>query len=184
VLGVGAEPEHDGSAVCHLRRETAQDGLEGARLDERHDVAGDQDQVEPRAEVEVAEPGEVGDPPVQAGRLLAGHRDHRGVDVDTHDVVPPLGQTYGDPPGATPGVEHPRRCREQPLDEAGLPVHVATGCRDPAESLGVPAGVVVAGAGAGDVLPPGHGVTVADGIAGRVGRGVGVGVGSGVVTSM
>ena len=57
--------------------------------------------------------GEVGDAPVEVGRLGAGDLDHRGVDVAADDVVALLGQPDGDPPGAAAGVEHPGRRRRR-----------------------------------------------------------------------
>jgi hypothetical protein len=78
-----------------------------------HQVAGQEDQVEPVGEVEVLDPAPVRPGPPHVGEHL------RGV-VDGDDVVAQRGQRVGDPPGAGAEVEDPCAGTGQAVHQFGF----------------------------------------------------------------
>ena len=133
--------------------EPIEDGDPGARCEERHDVAGADDGVEPVAdppgrEVEL---GQIADQPTRAGMVVFGRGDEERIDVDPDHVVADLGQRRAHPSGAAPGVEDAGASRHHGVDEAGFAGQVVTGGDHGAEPFHVP--TRVSGVLAGDLDP-------------------------------
>ena len=175
VVAVEAEPAgyeleagHHQAAGPDMAGDVLQHGPLGAGDHEDHHVAGHDGGVEAAAPVrrDELEIGQIGQHPVEVGRLGPGGRQHPGVGVHADDVETPPGELDGHPAGAGAGVEHgpdPER-----LDERRLTVHVGAGGGDRGETAVVlPAlGLVGEAPGAGAAEGGIGGQSVASPVAG------------------
>ena len=159
VIAVGAEPGDDPAAVVEVLSEAREDWSSGVGVEEREDVAGAHDDVEPVGDAGCGkiEFGEIGDEPGDAGVVVLCGGDEDRVDVDSDDVVTECGESCADASGAAAGVEDACVAGCHGVDEAGFAVEVVAGGGHGAESFDVPVGVAGVLFGEGDPSVRGHG---------------------------
>ena len=122
VATAGTETDHSSAARSQMIPELLQNLAGGSRRQERHDVAGADNQVKllPR-QVEFAE---IADVPIHGRVVLDGGGNELRVEVDSRDVVTEPGKFAAHSAGTAPGVENPRGARDHRINEPGLAVEV------------------------------------------------------------